>query len=57
MPTPKVGLFGTPFENWVENQKIIEFQTALEIALVDGFWWNLVQMKGLGLILKIFFEI
>ena len=37
-------------------RKISKFQTAVEIALVDGFWWNLWQMKGLGLIFQDFFD-
>ena len=56
MPTPKVGLFGTPSKIDPKIRKISKFQTALEIALVNGFWWNLVQMKGLGLFFQDFLK-
>ena len=56
MPTPKVGLFGTSLKMGSKIRKINDFQTAAEIALIKGFWWNLVQMKGLGLIFQDFLK-
>ena len=36
----------------MQNLNFDELQTAVEIALVDEFWRNLCQMKGLGLIFQ-----
>ena len=56
MSTPKVGLFGIPLKMGSKIRKISKFQTDVEITLVDGFRWNLYQMKGLGLIFQDFFD-
>ena len=48
MPTPKVGLFGTFSKIDPKIWKISKFQTVVEIALVNGFRWNLCQMEALG---------
>ena len=39
-----------------EIGKISRFQPAVKNALVYGFFWNLCQMKGLGLYFQDFFE-
>ena len=56
MPTPKVGLFGTSLKMGSKIRKIIKFQTAVKIALVDEFKRYLCQMEALGTIFSIFFE-
>ena len=48
MPTPKVGLFGTPLKIRSKIRKISKFQTNTEIALVDEIHRNLRQMEALG---------
>ena len=48
IPKSKTVYFGTFLKIDPKIRKIMHFQTAVEIALVDGFWWNLWQMEALG---------
>ena len=57
MPTPKVGLFGTPLKIDPKIRKISKIQINTEIALVNEIHRNLRQMEALGLYFQVFFEI
>ena len=52
IPKSKTKPFGTFLKIDPKIRKIMHFQTAVEIALVYGFWWNLWQTKGLGLVFQ-----
>ena len=56
IPTYKVDLFGTFSKIDPKIRKISKFQTVVEIALVNGFRWNLWQMEALGSIFQDFLE-
>ena len=49
IPKSKIKLFCTFSKIDPKIRKMSKFQNNTTTALVDGFWWNLVQMKGLGL--------
>ena len=48
IPKSKTKLFGTFSKIESKIRKISQLQSAVKIVLLDGFWWNQVQMKGLG---------
>ena len=56
IPTPKVGLFGTPLKIDPKIRKISKIQIDTEIALVNEIHRNLRQMEALGLYFQVFLK-